>query len=101
MAFAMLSTIERNTSTPSRKLAHGLRSTVAEQSANEMLALSTTLLSAIFESWLLLRESKKMEIKQAYKYELMPNGEQARSIRRFAGSTRYVYNHALALQQEM
>ena len=38
---------------------------------------------------------------QAYKFELTPNGEQARMMRRFAGCARYVYNHALALQQEM
>ena len=29
----------------------------------------------------------------------MPNGEQARDMRRFAGSCRYVYNKALALQK--
>ena len=37
---------------------------------------------------------------QAYKYELQPNGEQQRLMRRFAGSCRFVYNKALALQQE-
>jgi|SRR5271156_585316 len=42
-----------------------------------------------------------MERRQAFKFELMPSGEQQRMIRRFAGSARYVYNHALALQQEM
>jgi putative transposase len=31
----------------------------------------------------------------------MPNGEQQRMMRRFAGSVRYIYNHALALQKEM
>jgi len=36
---------------------------------------------------------------QAFKYELMPNGEQARAMRRFAGSCRHVYNKALALQK--
>lgn len=35
---------------------------------------------------------------QAYKFELRPNGEQRRSLRRFAGSCRFVYNRALALQ---
>ncbi|MCK7581402.1 MAG: transposase [Chromatiales bacterium] len=30
----------------------------------------------------------------------MPNGDQARDLRRFAGSCRFVYNRALALQQE-
>jgi len=37
---------------------------------------------------------------QAFKYELMPNGEQQRDMRRFAGSCRFVYNKALALQKE-
>ena len=35
---------------------------------------------------------------QAYKYELMPNGEQQRRMRRFAGACRFVFNQALALQ---
>jgi putative transposase len=37
---------------------------------------------------------------QAFKYELMPNGEQARDMRRFAGSCRFVYNKALAMQKD-
>ena len=41
-----------------------------------------------------------MERLQAFKYELMPNGEQQRQMRRFAGSCRFVFNKALALQQE-
>ncbi|MGB3916990.1 MAG: helix-turn-helix domain-containing protein, partial [Thiothrix litoralis] len=36
---------------------------------------------------------------QAFKYELMPNGETQRHLRRYAGSCRFVYNKALALQQ--
>jgi len=36
---------------------------------------------------------------QAFKFELMPNGEQQRQMRRFAGSCRFVFNRALALQQ--
>lgn len=36
---------------------------------------------------------------QAFKYELMPTGEQTRLMRRFAGARRFVYNKALALQQ--
>ncbi len=36
---------------------------------------------------------------QAYKYELQPNGEQQRNMRRFAGSCRFVYNKALAMQK--
>jgi len=35
---------------------------------------------------------------QAFKYELMPTGEQQRKMRRFAGSCRFVFNTALALQ---
>lgn len=42
-----------------------------------------------------------MEKRQAFKFELMPNGEQQRQMRRFAGSCRFVYNKALALQKEM
>ena len=37
---------------------------------------------------------------QAYQYELMPNGEQGCNMRRFAGSCRFVFNKALALQKE-
>lgn len=37
---------------------------------------------------------------QAFKYELVPNGQQERQMRRFAGSCRFVYNKALALQKE-
>ena len=37
---------------------------------------------------------------QAFKYALMPNGEQQRMMRRFAGSCRFVFNKALALQIE-
>ena len=41
-----------------------------------------------------------MQRLQAYKYELMPNGEQQRDMRRFSGSCRFVSNKALALQKE-
>lgn len=41
-----------------------------------------------------------MQCLQAYRFELKPNGEQQRLMRRFAGSCRHVYNKALALQQE-
>ena len=40
-----------------------------------------------------------MEQLQAYKFELRPDGAQCRLMRRFAGSCRYVYNRALALQK--
>ncbi len=41
-----------------------------------------------------------MQRLQAFKFELMPNGETERNLRRFAGSCRFVYNKALALQKE-
>ena len=41
-----------------------------------------------------------MQRLQAYRFELKPNGEQQRLMRRFAGSCRHVYNKALALQQD-
>jgi putative transposase len=41
-----------------------------------------------------------MQRLQAYKFELKPNGEQQHNLRRFAGSCRFVFNKALALQKE-
>ncbi|MDY0272818.1 MAG: transposase, partial [Advenella sp.] len=41
-----------------------------------------------------------MQRLQAFKFELMPNGEQQRAMRCFAGSCRFVYNKALAMQKE-
>jgi len=41
-----------------------------------------------------------MQRLQAYKYELMPDGQQKRDMSRFSGSCRFVYNKALALQKE-
>ena len=41
-----------------------------------------------------------MQRLQAFKFELMPTGEQQRDMRRFAGSCRFVYNKALALQRD-
>ena len=41
-----------------------------------------------------------MQRLQAFKYELMPTGGQQRDMRRFAGSCRFVFNKALALQKE-
>ena len=38
---------------------------------------------------------------QAYKYQLKTNETQERMLRRFAGSCRFVFNKALALQQEL
>jgi putative transposase len=39
-----------------------------------------------------------MQRLQAYPYELMPSGDQQRDMRRFAGSCRFVFNKALALE---
>ncbi|WP_412025298.1 RNA-guided endonuclease InsQ/TnpB family protein [Burkholderia cepacia] len=36
---------------------------------------------------------------QAFRFELMPSGDQQRDMRRFAGACRFVYNNALALQK--
>ncbi len=41
-----------------------------------------------------------MQRLQAFKYELTPTGGQQRDMRRFAGSCRFVFNKALALQKE-
>jgi len=41
-----------------------------------------------------------MQRLQAFRFELRPTGEQERKMRCFAGSCRYVYNRALALQKE-
>jgi putative transposase len=41
-----------------------------------------------------------MQRLQAFKYELMPTGEQLRDLRRFAGACRFVFNQGLALQKE-
>jgi len=40
-----------------------------------------------------------MQRLQAFKYELRPDGQQLRQMRRFAGSCRFVFNKALALQK--
>jgi len=41
-----------------------------------------------------------MQRLQAFKFELRPNSQQERQMRRFAGACRFVYNKALALQKE-
>ena len=41
-----------------------------------------------------------MQRLQALKYAFMPTGEQQRQMRRFAGSCRFVFNKALALQKD-
>jgi len=40
-----------------------------------------------------------MQRLQAFKFEMMPNGEQQRDMRRFAGARRFVYNKALDIQK--
>ena len=41
-----------------------------------------------------------MQRLQAFKYELQPDGERTRDMRRFAGVGRFVFNKALAMQKE-
>ena len=41
---------------------------------------------------------ESMKRLQAYKFQIMPSGEQQHDMRRIAGSCRYVWNKALALQ---
>ena len=41
-----------------------------------------------------------MKRRQAFKFELMPNGEQSRKIRSFIGCGRFVFNKALELQKK-
>ena len=38
--------------------------------------------------------------RQAFKFQLRPDGQQERDMRRFAGACRFVFNRALALQNE-
>lgn len=40
-----------------------------------------------------------MQRLQAFKFELIPNGEQQRDMRRFAGTRRFVFNKALDIQK--
>jgi Helix-turn-helix domain len=41
-----------------------------------------------------------MQRLHAFKYELIPNGDQQRQLRRIAGACRYVFDRALALQKK-
>jgi putative transposase len=45
------------------------------------------------------RYDERMQRRQAFKFQLRPNGAQERNMRRFAGACRFVYNEALALQK--
>ena len=41
-----------------------------------------------------------MMVRKAFKFELMPNDEQIRKMKQFSGCSRFVYNRALAYQNE-
>ena len=41
-----------------------------------------------------------MLIRKAFKFEIMPNGEQLRKMKQFCGCSRFVFNRALAWQKE-
>ena len=41
-----------------------------------------------------------MLIRKAFKFEIRPNGEQIRKMNQFCGCSRFVYNKALAYQNE-
>ena len=41
-----------------------------------------------------------MQLRKAFKFEIMPNGEQIRRIKQFCGCSRFVFNRALAWQHE-
>ena len=41
-----------------------------------------------------------MKIRKAFKFELMPNGAQIRKMKQFCGCSRFVFNRALAWQNE-
>lgn len=41
-----------------------------------------------------------MKLRKAFKFEIMPNGEQIRRIKQFCGCARFVFNKALAWQNE-
>jgi putative transposase len=44
--------------------------------------------------------NKNMKRRQSFKFQLRPNGQQGRNMRRFAGTCRFVFNKSLALQNE-
>jgi putative transposase len=52
--------------------------------------------------WRTESEERRVQVRrQAYRFELRPDREQRHQIRRFAGSCRFVFNRALALQKEL
>ncbi|KGQ36683.1 hypothetical protein JP35_10220 [Gallibacterium anatis] len=42
-----------------------------------------------------------MQLRKAFKFEIMPNGNQIRRIKQFCGCSRFVFNRALAWQKEL
>ena len=50
-----------------------------------------------FSKW---RNEQIVLIRKAFKFELMPNGEQTRKMKQFAGCSRFMFNKALAYQNE-
>ncbi len=54
-----------------------------------------------FIYWLITRQNWRYLIwLTAFKFQLRPNGQQEREMRRFAGACRFVFNRALARQNE-
>ena len=52
--------------------------------------------------WRTESEERRVQVRlQAYRFELRPDREQRHQMRRFAGSCRFVFNRALALQKEL
>ena len=41
-----------------------------------------------------------MQLRKAFKFEIMPNGEQIRRIKQFCGCSRFVFNKALDWQKQ-
>ncbi|MEH8093528.1 helix-turn-helix domain-containing protein [Gallibacterium anatis] len=41
-----------------------------------------------------------MQLRKAFKFEIMPNGNQICRIKQFCGCSRFVFNRALAWQNE-
>ena len=46
------------------------------------------------------KRANHMLVRKAFKFELMPNGEQTRKMKQFVGCSRFVFNKALAYQNE-
>lgn len=58
-------------------------------------------LKTILRAFLALKKNHNiMQIYKAFKFELMPNGEQVRKMKHFCGCSRFVFNRALAYQNE-